>query len=247
MLKYLLIAFLLLSMTIVAQTEETYQNIEELFKYEDSDTDTLIYNKTLDYYNQRNFDDDLKTKYSGKEFEYIDDLKEEKQQEKKEKTTNAVDAKLFISFMSNVFPYLLGLLAVFIIVKSFLNTESGFWKFGKFSKKSTTKLIYEDDDDIDKNDYEKLLSLAQKNRNYRLATRYYYLFLLKELSQNGLITYHKDKTNTDYKFELQNKDIRTEFSYLAYIYDYVWYGEFPIDEIKFNAIEHNYKNFINTI
>jgi len=80
-----------------------------------------------------------------------------------------------------------------------------------------------------------------------LATRYYYLSLLKRLSQKGLITYDKDKTNTEYKFELQDKQMRKKFSYLAYVYDYVWYGEFPVDESKFSTIETNYKTFLQTI
>lgn len=245
--KIFLFIFLIFSIVLNAQTEESYTDIDDLFANENISIDTLTYNKTLEYYKQREFDDDLKTKYSGKEFEYIDDLKEEKPREKEEKKSSPINANLFIGFMTSVFPYLLGILVVFIILKSFVNIESGFWKFGNSSKMDTKKLIHENTEDIESNNYEKLLGIALKDKNYRLATRYYYLFLLKILSQKELITYHKDKTNTEYKFELENKQTRNKFSYLAYIYDYVWYGEFPIDESEFKTIEYNYKTFIHNI
>ena len=95
--------------------------------------------------------------------------------------------------------------------------------------------------------FDTLLTNAINNGNYRLATRFHYLSLLKKLSQKELIKYDKDKTNTEYQFELKNKELRAKFSYLAYIYDYVWYGEFPVDQLKFGVIENKYKSFIEVI
>jgi len=256
--KIVLLLFILTFSFGYAQSEEIYDyEAEESSTYEENGyytpneysfaNDTLTYNKTTELSKKRQFHTDLNEKYNGKEFTYVDDLKKK---EKKQETIAKVDtsgADLFLSFMVNIFPYLIGLIVVFIILKTFVNTEAGFWKFGKISKKTTEKLVHEDHENIDETDFDALLNKAIQDGNYRLATRYYYLASLKKLSQKELIKYDKDKTNTEYQFELQNKELRTKFSYLAYIYDYVWYGEFPVDQVKFSVIENKYKSFIQVI
>ena len=103
-------------------------------------------------------------------------------------------------------------------------------------------MIYEDDD-IHETDIDGLLQNAIKNKEYRLAIRYQYLSVLKILSNKKLIDYHKDKTNSEYLFEIENSKTRTEFSYLSYVYSYVWYGDFPIDETNYKLAENKYQSF----
>ena len=83
--------------------------------------------------------------------------------------------------------------------------------------------------------------------DYRKATRYYYLLLLKRMNEKELITYDKDKTNSEYVFDLQKLELRKQFSYLLYIYDYVWYGEFKVDELNFKTIENEYESFFKLL
>ena len=71
--------------------------------------------------------------------------------------------------------------------------------------------------------------------------------LLKKLSEIKTITYDKDKTNTEYLFEIENKKIRDQFSEVLYLYNYVWYGEFPIDIHGFKTVEKKYKAIFNSI
>lgn len=256
--KLLLIFFLIISTSIFSQqSDDSYYDYEDDedftefndYDYQDSFVDTLTYeNKTTEYYKERHLEKAPKNKYTEKDFDYVDDLKKKKEKkiEEKEKS-GSLAGDAFVDFMANIFPYVLGILVVFIIFKSFVNTEAGFWKFGKTSKKVHEQLIHEEHEDFDKNNYEQLLHLALENKDFRLATRYYYLSLLKRLSQKKLISYHKDKTNTEYTFELPDGSMRKDFSLLAYIYDYVWYGEFQVDEDKFKTIETNYKSFLQTI
>ncbi|MFY0631647.1 MAG: hypothetical protein JXR05_14825 [Flavobacteriaceae bacterium] len=206
------------------------------------------YTKNLEYSKERAFKEELDTKYSGKEFTYIDDLKEPKDKpiasETRKQTTT--DWSGFSDFMSTVFPFILGIIVVLIVLKSFINVEPGFWNL-KAAKKEQAKKLISHEEDIDEFDYEKLLQKAIRNHDYRLATRYYYLSLLKQLSQKKHIEYHKEKTNSEYLFEIKNKKMRSSFSYLSYVYSYVWYGEFPIDQMEFSTIEKKYKSFIETI
>ena len=204
--------------------------------------DSIVYNKNTNVKENRSFNTNLKEKYNGKEFVYVDDIKKPKKV-KPSTSTNSGVLDGFTYFMRNIFPFLLAIGIVLIILKTFLGTETGFWNFKKSSNRVSKKLVYEDED-IDSTDFNALLQRAIKNKDYRLATRYYYLLLLKKLSDKKEIDYHKDKTNTEYLFEIQNKQLRNQFSEVSYIYSYVWYGEFPLDTIKFNAVEKKYKSIL---
>jgi hypothetical protein len=206
--------------------------------------DTTHYNKTIKYAEKRTFKEDLKEKYSDKEFIYTDD--EEIEEEKEDFAPNTAFITGFLFFISKIFPFLLGGIIIFIILKTFLGSDTNFWNFKKSKNKVSEKLIYEDED-IHETDIDGLLQNAINNKAYRLAVRYYYLSVLKTLSAKKLIDYHKDKTNSEYLFEIENSKIRTDFSYLSYVYSYVWYGDFPIDEINFKLAEKKYKSFKNSL
>ncbi len=133
---------------------------------------------------------------------------------------------------------------IYLIVKIILNKE-GKWVFGK----STTRKIYTDEE-IEKNliyvDFEKLIQETLANGNNRLAIRYYYLWLLKRLTEKNIIDWHTEKTNSDYLYEINATDLKTDFQYLSYLYNYIWYGEFEMSEQTFlhakNAFEKTLKS-----
>jgi hypothetical protein len=205
--------------------------------------DSIVYNKNTDITEQRTFKTDLKDKYSGKDFEY-----KENAPQKKKKTSNSSSGlfSFLAFFMTSIFPFLLGGFIIFVILKTMLGIDARFWKKTKDSKKLSEKLIYEDED-IHELNLETLLQQAIDNKDFRLAIRYYYLTTLKGLSNKELIDYHKDKTNSEYLFEIENKEMRTNFSYLSYVYSYVWYGEFPVDENSFKVAENKYQSFLKSI
>lgn len=201
--------------------------------------DTIFYKKSIEYAQKRAFNDDLSTKYADKEFQYTE---EEEEKETKPSATASAFVNGIIYFISNIFPFLLGGIIIFIILKTFLGTETSFWNFKKTNTKVAEKLIYEDED-IHETDIDGLLQKAIINKEYRLAIRYYYLSVLKELSNQKRIDYHKDKTNSEYLFEIENEVVRNDFSYLSYVYSYVWYGEFPVDETNFKLAENKFTSF----
>lgn len=133
---------------------------------------------------------------------------------------------------------------IYLIAKIILNKE-GQWVFGK----STTKKIYTDEE-IEKNlihvDFEKLIQETLNSGHNRLAIRYYYLWLLKRLAEKTIIDWHAEKTNSDYLYEIQSNDLRTDFQYLSYLYNYIWYGEFEMTDATFshakNAFERTLKS-----
>ncbi|SDB45484.1 hypothetical protein SAMN03097699_1450 [Flavobacteriaceae bacterium MAR_2010_188] len=89
------------------------------------------------------------------------------------------------------------------------------------------------EENITQVDFESLIEDAVSQQNYRLATRYMYLKSLKKLASKNIIEWHYDKTNSEYLNEIANAETKKIFKRISYIYDYVWYGEFAVDEEMF--------------
>ncbi|MUU77562.1 hypothetical protein [Winogradskyella endarachnes] len=102
------------------------------------------------------------------------------------------------------------------------------------------------EENIEQIDFDLLISKALKEQNYRLATRYLYLKSLKSLANKKVIEWHYEKTNTDYLNEIKDNQLKTLFKRVSYIYDYVWYGEFPINEASFNKNKADFNQLIKT-
>ncbi|WP_345950551.1 DUF4129 domain-containing protein [Mucilaginibacter sp. PAMB04274] len=94
------------------------------------------------------------------------------------------------------------------------------------------------DTDIDK-------AIAQ--HNYRLAVRLLYLRSLKQLNDAGLINWQIDKTNAAYIEELTNPEQREAFTVLTRQFEFVWYGEFMINNSAFQNISALFGNFKQTL
>ena len=95
--------------------------------------------------------------------------------------------------------------------------------------------------------FDVLISNALQNKNYRLAIRFLYLKNLKLLSDKEIITWSSNKTNYSYQYEISNNNLRTKFLETTLIFDYVWYGEFPVQEARFSEISSYLNDFSNMI
>jgi len=133
---------------------------------------------------------------------------------------------------------------IYFIVKALINKE-GQWIFGKNSNKRN---IYYSD--LEKNihllDFDSLIKESIQSGEKRAAVRYYYLWLLKVMAQNNYIDWDIEKTNSDYLYELQKPAHKEDFTYLSYLYNYIWYGEFEMDETTFKKAENRFKNALKT-
>ena len=94
------------------------------------------------------------------------------------------------------------------------------------------------EEDIHKINFSELIAAALSEKDFRRAVRLHFLKLLKELTDKNLIAWKIDKTNNDYSIELANSIYSEHFRELAISYEYIWYGNFPLDETNFkNTIE----------
>ena len=149
--------------------------------------------------------------------------------------TGGEEATGFLGFLLSLLPYLFiaGLLALLIWV--FLKIDNA----RSILTPSYTGVSMGDDEEIIKNqNIQLLIDQALKDKNYRLAVRYYYLLTLQQLSGKELIDWQVQKTNHEYIYEIKNTQLRGQFVRLTDIYDYIWYGNFEVDEPAFAKAQH---------
>jgi len=199
--------------------------------------------KKDDIITQRKFKDNLSNTYQGEDYTYIEEAPKVQ-----ESNSSAPDLSWLggLGFLLKVVPIIIILIAVFLIARALINNE-GSWIVGKSTNKAIEKLELVDEEIIQNSNLEELLNTAIHQKNYRLAIRYQYLITLKKLSENHFISLDKDKTNSDYLLEIQTPQHQKEFSYLAYIYDYVWYGQFSITASDFTDLQQSFIHYNKTI
>ena len=73
--------------------------------------------------------------------------------------------------------------------------------------------------------------------------RLLYLRSLKQLSDNGLINWQINKTNTDYISEIADNTQREAFKQLTLQFEYAWYGDFLINGDNYKRINQLFGNF----
>ena len=192
---------------------------------------------------QRSFDSTLKDKYTGEDFTYIEPTPIKPKE--KPNQINSPDMSWLGSFMAGFGKVIFGiiiLVIVVLIVKYIIDKEGNFsFRISPDKKIETLDLISEEN--IEDFDLEQLLSNALNNNDYRLATRFHYLLVLKKLSELKLIKLDKNKTNSDYLFEIKNENSRDQFSKISYIYNHVWYGEFPLSPNQFDQVATIFQQF----
>ncbi|MGY5351814.1 hypothetical protein ACXGQW_04505 [Wenyingzhuangia sp. IMCC45533] len=150
-----------------------------------------------------------------------------------------------LKYFSTFFYIVIALIAIYIIVKMILKNESQ-WIFRK--KRKDNSLIYETEiENIEKANFSELVRSSVTNKDFRLATKYYYLWVLQKLSERGLIELNNLKTNADYQLEIEDSQHITLFKSVSYYYNYVWYGEFAIDETSFDKIKETYAQLLKDL
>ncbi|MHC0445709.1 DUF4129 domain-containing protein [Flavobacterium sp. 3-218] len=202
----------------------------------------------------RHFEKNFKKKYTGKEYIY-----EYKTPEKNWwdhfkhwlarqifNLFNFSSVKTSLNFVAILFRIIAVLVVIVLIyfIARALTKQEGRWIFGKNTKRT---LFYSDaEKNIHLLDFEKLIKESLEAGERRVAIRYYYLWLLKVMAQNHFIEWDIEKTNSDYLYELQSPAHKEEFTYLSYLYNYIWYGEFEIDEATFRKTENRFKKALKT-
>lgn len=200
----------------------------------------------------KKFKENIRSRYKGKDFDYSTSKPRESFWDKLQRkilrliqsifgeTSLESSAKITTVVVRLFAIILVGFLIYFII--KFLIGKNGSFLFGKRNKKVAIK-EEELHENIHEINFPESISNFERAKDYRSAVRYQFLFALKKLSDRKIITWNPEKTNKDYIAELKNSNLKEEFSNLSYIFDYVWYGEFSIDEETYLKFKEKYQSF----
>jgi len=142
-------------------------------------------------------------------------------------------------------PYIIVGILLLLLIRFFLKVNSNSIVSNASNKPVVS--ITEDEALIKHKDLIKLIEQAIDQKNYRLAIRFYYLNIIKQLEVNEFITWEQQKTNEDYIQEISKENIKSSFKDLTRLYDFVWYGNFEIDETKFVKVAANFEATTNLI
>ncbi|MCB4809450.1 hypothetical protein LG651_14435 [Tamlana sp. 62-3] len=206
----------------------------------------------------RKFDEDFKSRYSSDKFNYegeeivgytesgsgeYEAYNKEKVKTKIEEDSSSVS---FNTQPLNLIFYIAIAFAVIFLAYILVN-EGG---SNLFTARKHKKVNFSEDitaENIESADIKSLIKNAENNNNFRLAIRYYYLLVLKQLSLKNFIKFEDDKTNSEYYNEILEKPFSDQFSYTSYLYTYIWYGEFPVNTAQYSKAKDNFETLLNTI
>ena len=200
----------------------------------------------------KNFKPNIPSRYQGKDFDYTTVKPRmsfwEKLMTKIEKLLESIFGETIFTKTGNIAGVLIRFFAILLIgfllyfIIKYLMANGGISFFGKKNRKVEIR-----DEELHENIHEINFSESilkfEKAGDFRSAVRYQFLFILKKLSDKKLITWNPEKTNKDYVAELKVPHLKNQFYDLSYIFDYVWYGEFSIDEESYLAFKNQYQSF----
>lgn len=200
----------------------------------------------------KKFADKFQSKYTGEEFDYTTIKPRESLWEKMKKRIaemmrsifgevdplkSANYAEIILRFFAIV---IIGLVIYFLL--KFLLSKDGNLFFGKKNKKLDIS-----DQDLKENIHEinfpDSIHNFERKIDYRSAIRYQFLFVLKKLSDKKRIEWNPEKTNKDYLAELKDKNQKTEFKELVYIFNNIWYGEFDVENQNYERFKDKFTRF----
>jgi uncharacterized membrane protein required for colicin V production len=197
----------------------------------------------------KTFDADFKNKYKkDPDFDYSASKPKESFWQKLKKRIDRFLESIFgkLSKTNSYAETVLRILGVLLIgvvlyflIKFLMSKDGNFF----FSKKNRKLHIAENDirENIHEINFPQTILALEKQKDFRAAIRYQFLFILKKLSDKKLIDWNIEKTNKDYLHEIQDKNLKKKFRELVHIFDYVWYGEFDINETDYEKFKQKFE------
>lgn len=198
----------------------------------------LLSNDTLDKYkNDPDFD------YDGGPKEAEDWIS---------KIKNWINQQLAILRSSKTYSTLLDYLyyglmiaALILIIRGLIKADRRGLLIGKINS-NEIKMI-ESEEDISQINFDELIVAAAERKDYKLAVRYLFLKSLKLLSEKELIELRNNKTNLQYLSEIKNNRISNAFQIATSRFEWIWYGDFPVDEKVMKSSQNDFNELFGLI
>ncbi|MCW8818525.1 MAG: hypothetical protein OQK52_11705 [Ignavibacteriaceae bacterium] len=126
------------------------------------------------------------------------------------------------------FYYALAILALILIIRGLIKGDRRGFIFGEIVNNDI--VMIEDKEDIHQLDFDDLITFAMESKQFKVAIRYLFLKSLKLLADRDLIELKNNKTNHQYISEINNSQISNAFQRATFSFEWIWYGDFPVDE-----------------
>ena len=136
-----------------------------------------------------------------------------------------------LSAIVKAIPWIVLALLLFFILKFFLKVNT---RNATDVLETVPSIQLTNDEELINNlQLNELIAQAIQEKDYRLAVRFYYLLILQKLTDKELIVWQQEKTNEDFIREVAKLKIASDFTEITRLYDFVWYGNFEINEPEF--------------
>ena len=146
-------------------------------------------------------------------------------------------SKIYSAFW-DYFYYGLMFIALILIVRGIILADRRGVLFGRID--SNEIKFTEEAEDIERLDFDELISASIFNKQYKLAIRYLFLKSLKLLSDKNIIDLRNNKTNYQYLSEIKNNQIAASFRNTADGFEWIWYGDFPVDDDIMKSLQKDF-------
>ncbi len=243
----LLLFFIVLRFDSMAQDQQydTVQVVEPDDTYAGDNEEDDEENATAHTYKRMYMDEEkLNTLRQKKEFRYkdLDSMAMQDTASLKPPNTAVEEARRFKGFNANILLWLIAGVAVIVLILQLTGVN-----LRQVFAPARLPSIRVGDDNLPENihdiPYENAITQAIGSKNFSLATRLMYLQSLKLLSDKNMITWHENKTNWQYLYELKGEGLQRNFRLITNIFEYVQYGHMPINEDKFMVVQDAFKKF----
>lgn len=154
-----------------------------------------------------------------------------------------LDSENLNTLRSLIYYAIFAIILIFIILR--LLKSGGVSIF--YAKKKAKIQFTESEENIHLIDFDKEISQAIASNLLTKAIRLWYLKVLKKLDDRKLIIWTIDKTNYEYWQEIEAKDLKQEFRDLTYLFEYVHYGDFEINNQNFLEAQQSFERFYGQI
>jgi hypothetical protein len=255
MLKYSLIIFIIFIFSFYADYNFSQQKASsakrDFILYSDSTMKIFPASEDDFKVNVRIFSDDAISKYKNDPaFSYDEEIKDVEDWITKIKNwinnqlVSLRSSEAYYTILDFIY-YGLMIIAVLLIIRGLLKADRRGLIFGKLSRDEIK--FTENEEEISKLNFDDLISAAIENKNYKLAVRYLFLKSLQLLSEKDLIKINDNKTNNQYLAEIKNDKISRVFSKTTSVFEWIWYGNFPVDEKLMKSSQNEFNELFGLI
>ncbi|PWV50524.1 DUF4129 domain-containing protein [Chitinophaga sp. S165] len=176
------------------------------------------------------------------------DLKYEKKKPEERRNSPWL-ARLFAGLVNliGLFPVVIVCIVVGcvgLLLYQYLKQNGYLLKKTKVDSDKTVKLT---DEELEADTYHQLIEQAISTGGFRAAVRLLYLQTLRVLVDKGIVTYSREKTNAAYLRSLVSTPWYKTFATLTLDYEYIWYGELPVNDEQFSVIHKQFRQFMNEL